>query len=325
MLIRILRTESPLQFIYILMTGVLLWLPAFWASPSVHPACSPLPFYQEIFSALDHPQWLIPAISLLMIMIQGIVFTLILSRHNLTQRNNAFPAIIYMLLMGWHPDMLTLHPSLITNSFLILFLFYFLQVNEKDDPFKEVFSASLCLALATFFNLPLASLMILIWMGFMVYRVLSWREWVISLIGFGIPWVYLLFIFNLNDHLGAFIFSLNTFMSSLHFLTLSVNAPTLISLVLLLLFLLAAVLRIMGTLQERVISIRKKFSFLIWFFFLSLPVFLLAGHQPWTQSSTAMIPATALISFHLLHIKKRFWWELMFSIFVLGLIGMRIL
>ena len=78
--------------------------------------------------------------------------------------------------------MLGLHQGLLTNGVLIFFLYMFLNIYDHPDAFKEVFSACFALALASILDLNHALFLLLVWIGFLLYRVFSWREW-LSLLG----------------------------------------------------------------------------------------------------------------------------------------------
>lgn len=324
MFIKLFRTESFLQLFLLLTVGILLWLPAFIhpvASPS---AWSPVPLYEKTIHVVGTATYTNTILAFLLIITHGILFTLLLSAHDLSPRNNVLPAIIYMIFMSWNPTMLTLHPGLITNTVLLVFLYLFLKIYEKPDAFKEVFSACFTLSIACFFDAPVVVLLLLVWLGFIIYRVFTWREWVISLIGFGLPLLYMAFYYFWTDHLSSVATRIITLKNQLHLIDYHLDPVTLIIQLIFGLLIFAAILRVYGIIQEKVISIRKKFIFIIWFFILTIPIFLLSGNSRWFQGSISLLPATALVTFHFTSLKKLFWWEILFTTLILGLIWIRI-
>lgn len=324
MLIRIFRTESALQFIILLLGGFLLWLPAFLNPLPAPSAWSPLPLFEIIYHFAGSQGLFTTILAFLLVITQGILLTLLLSGHDLSPRNNLLPAILYMIFMSWNPAMLTFHPALLANGFLLFFLFMFLKIYEKADAFKEVFSACFTLSLGAFFNAPLITLIILVWFGFLIYRVFTWREWIISLIGTILPLAYLAFLVFWKDNLLLYKANSLLFLNQLKLLDTNVDPVTLIILIIMGLLVFSAIFRVYSIIQEKVISIRKKFIFLIWFFLLAIPIFIFSGDSRWVQGSISLLPATALVSFHFSQIKKLFWWEILFTTLVLGLIWIRI-
>ncbi|MHC1706143.1 MAG: hypothetical protein AB9842_01340 [Bacteroidales bacterium] len=324
MLIRLFRTESLLQFILLLFLGVLLWMPAF-INPVPSPIpWSPVPVYEKIIGLIGTVGLLNTILAFILVLAQGIILTLLLSAHDLSPRNNLLPAIIYMILMSWNPLMLTLNPALITNAILLIFLFLFMKVYERPDAFKEVFSACFTLSLACFFDAPLIILLLLVWFGFLIYRVFTWREWMISLIGFGLPLIYICFYYFWKGELSGLLNRTTTVINQIEPIDYYFDPVTYIILIIMGLLVLSAILRIYSIIQEKVISIRKKFLFIIWFFMLTIPVFLFSGNTMWYQGSISLLPATALISFHFASLKKLFWWEILFTTLLLGLFWIRI-
>lgn len=324
MLIRIFRTESILQFIILLLLGFALWLPSFIHPVSSPVSWSPLPVYDSLINIIGRTNMVNIILAFLLVITEGIILTLLLANHDLAPRNNALPAILYMIFISWNPAMLTLHPALITNAFLLLFLFMFLKIYEQPDAFKEVFSACFTLSLACLIDTPVIILLFLVWFGFMIYRVFTWREWIISIIGFSLPFLYVGFYYFWTDRLMVFIGKIAQFFKQLHYLDYHVDPVTLIILIIMGLLVFSAILRVYGIIQEKVISIRKKFLFMIWFFLLAVLIFLFSGDSRWYQGAISLLPATALISFHFSTLKKLFWWEILFTTLLLGLVWIRI-
>ncbi len=324
MFIRIFRTESAVQFIIILLLGILLWLPAWLQPPVQAPYASFLTTGKVFFQALTHYPVLSSILALVVIVTQGIVLTLILSNHDLAPRNNALPAILYLLLMSWHPNMLAFHSTLIANAFLILFLFEFLQIYEKPDAFKEVFTSCFAIALATLFQSSAVILMVLVWFGFIIYRVFSWREWIISLTGFFLPFLFYALYEYWNDTWLIKIEEIRVYFSAYHLIPLHFTTSEIIIFTVFSFLTLATVVRVMQIIQEKVISIRKKFIFLVWFLVLTSAIFFFSPGLSWQNASMAILPLTILVSYHFSLLKKLFWWEILFTMLLIGFVWIRL-
>jgi hypothetical protein len=324
MLIKLFRKESVLQFIILLLLGFILWLPAF-IHPLTSPApWSPVPLYEKIIGLLGPSGYLNTSFALVLVIAEGILLTLLLSGHDLSPRNNLHPAILYMIFLSWNPEMLRVHPALITNGVLLLFMYFFLKIYEKPDAYTEVFSACFTLAVACCFDLPVGILLLLVWLGFMVYRIFSWHEWSISMIGFCLPLLYIVFYYYWMDQLPDFLHKTQYYISQLKFVDYKTDPVTFIILIIISILVFASILKVINSIQEKVISIRKKFLFVVWFFILTVPIFLFSDESRWLQGSISFLPATALVNFHFTSLKKLFWWEILFTVFILGLLWIRI-
>ncbi|MCX6270207.1 MAG: hypothetical protein NTU44_03135 [Bacteroidetes bacterium] len=277
MLIRLFRSDFTFQFIILLILAVLLWLPALLNPLPAAAAWSPFGVYAVVVSVFNNLPFLRTLLAMLLVLTEGIFLTLLLTNHDLSPRNSAMPVIIYLIFMSWHPSMLTFHPAIFANAFLILFLYMFLNVYERPDAFKEVFSACFALSLSVFFDFSGVVFILLVWFGFLLYRVFSWREWAISLVGFCLPLLFAGFYYFWNDQFFIQIKRMTDFLFKINLIDLHFEPVTMIVVIIMALFTFSAILKVLGVIQEKVISIRKKFLFMIWFFILAIPVFFFSG------------------------------------------------
>jgi hypothetical protein len=313
MFLRLFRTEFSFQLILLLVMGLLLWLPAFLNPLPLPMRSSPVPVYDWMIDPLRSHLLLATILAFILLLSESVILALVLSAFDLAPKSSGMSAIIFFLLSSWQTETLNLHPVLISNIFFIIFLNYFLKVNDRTDPFKEVFSAAFTLSLACIFTFSAFPLFLVMWFGFFVYRILSWREWFISILGFLLPFLFALTWFFWFDRLDEVNQDL---ISRLHFpvFTAHLGYFKLIIWGGIAFLSLGALFRTLSIIREKVISIRKNFLFMAWFFLISLLVLLNYANDITYVSLVPLLPASALIAYHFTSLKKTLWWDIYFSI-----------
>lgn len=313
MFLKLFRANYSFQMILLLILGILLWLPAFIHPLPIPPPLSPVPIYDWLIGPLRAHLLLATILGFSMLLGEAVILSYILTAHDLAPRNTAIASLIFFLLFSWQPETLTLHPVLFSNIFFFVFLSYFLKVYEQPDPFKEVFSAAFSLGLACVFTLPAYPLFLMIWFGFFVYRVLSWREWFISILGFTLPLLFALTYYFWNDGLPVFITDFKSYFS-FPSIQARLSTPVIIIWSGIAFLCLGALIRTLSIIQEKVISIRKNFILITWFFILSLLVLLNIKKDIAFLALIPMMPASILISYHFTSLKKTLYWDIFFSL-----------
>ena len=195
MLLRIFRSQSPIQFLLILPLFAGLWYSSFGNGLMQPPANFDTGLYRFIFAQISALPVLTSFIAILLISLQAIVLNYMLIKNNLSLRNNLLPAYIFILLSGSTHSLTQLSAPLIASFFILLGIVELIGMYELKDPFTECFNASFFITIASFFYFPAIAFFLLIWISFLIYRVISWREWIISIVGFFAAALFVWFYF----------------------------------------------------------------------------------------------------------------------------------
>lgn len=316
MLIRLFRSDVSYQILIILFLSGVLWFKAFANPIPALSSSSDLYLYNPVFTIFSSWPLLSVILAFILMIAEAIFLNLLLSSHELTPRNSALAAILYILLMSWSPEMLTINPLLICNAFLLAYLYLLLSVFEKKEAFQEIFSAAIAVSIASFFDITMAWLLILLFITMLVYRLFSWREWFISLFGFLIPYYFAAVYFFWNDKFTPFAASLQKIIKPHFVFNWSFDWISISFLIIFGVLMIWTMLAVLNIIQEKVIAVRKKYAMIIWFFIITLFTIPLASPGFSVRTTILFIPAASLLSYYFGLLKKLWIMEFIFGILV---------
>lgn len=245
--------------------------------------------------------------------VEAIFLNLILSIHDMTPRNSALAAILYIIFVSWSPVMLTINPMLICNAVLLIFLYMLLKIFETKDPYEQIFSAAFSVALAVFIDISVVWLLLMMMIGMMVYRIFSWREWFISLIGFVLPFYFVTVYFFLNNQFQDFTSSLLKIFNPGYTFEFHFNWITSTFLIIFASLMAWTIMAVLNTVREKVIAIRKKYITMIWFFLIALLCIPLPSPEFPVRTTFLFLPAASLVSYYFSNLKKLWLMEIVFG------------
>ncbi len=321
MLLRVLRTSSYLrQYIYFLLLVLVVSLPAIdqlWKG--VVPTLPALPtFFQSFIAFSDTTSVILQMVSLLVLPALACVFRYALSTQQLIHRHNLLPCFLFVVFFAY------LH----TTNFLFWDLVYVVLVlwavlklfKSMDSPkvIEHIISASLLLSLASFLSYTAFFLFPMVWLSFMAFQQYSYKYVIASLIGFFLPYYFLLSYLFLSDQLAVFdiwqyfvgmqwfilpkVFDIYAVISSVGVLALG----------------LWALQYMMVVLPKQVILWRRKMQLLMGVFLLSLYPFLFVQDTLAKNLTSIMI---VVFASYTIGTKKLHWLlDALVSLLILGIL-----
>ena len=320
MLIKFFKSSYLSQYILLIIIGIVIWIKAFITPHEIPESGIVMPFYNLIFYCFNNIKWLAVLIAFLLLYLESLILNKILTDNNIVPKTTLVPAFIYLLLMSWSPFATYLNPVLIANLFLLLLLNNLFKIFRQHDAFRSVFKVGFFIAIASFFYFPAIFIFILVFATLIVFRVLKWREWVISLIGVIIPYIFLIVYYFWFDKLEPAFDNYVDFFSTYPELNFKCNFLTYSIWIIALILLIISLLHIFVKINEKNISIRKKLVLIIYFFVIAIIIFFYNLEPVLINNSIIIIPISALIAVFLSEIKKTFWLELIFILLIVIII-----
>jgi hypothetical protein len=319
MILKILKSYSPFNYLFYVIIGIL-----FWADSFIHPKTYPY-FEGEYNSILFYPLYKITSgipilqviLSFIMVVFVAFLIQQVNSRHTLIRIKTKLPAAVFIIIVGGFAALHTLHPVYIAAVFTLLGINSLLSIFNNPEPRLEIFNAGLFVAMGTLFYYNLIVLLPAFLISITILRrEINGREFFNMLIGFLIPVSFALsYAFFTNQLNATLLFFQKSIVTSVnHFIG---NYPLHLFLGFLILLILLGSLKIIQQFDSRKVRTRKSYQVLFLIFIFSIISFTFVPATSHEMLVITAIPVTFLISNLMVSIESGFWSELMFSLFIL--------
>lgn len=272
------------------------------------------PVYTYLALKLTNIYWLKTIFVLIIFFLQAIIINRLFSLFNLIPRNSFFPALIFILLMGSKQFFLSFNPVLISNLLILAAIYTLFLISKKDNAYGEIFATTVFISLSSFISFNSILFIIFVWLSFVAFRIYSWREWAISLFGILTPYFYYFTYLFLADKFKEKFKLYIEFFSFKILPSFDFKGLDYLVFGIFIFLLILAVRYNLVYLREKVISIRKLYSSMIWFLITGIFICLFSGYNSNYYLGYLFLPASLLISNFLTEIKKTIWIEILFSL-----------
>jgi hypothetical protein len=319
-MIRYFSTSYLPQYIALALVLIALWTDTF-ISATVFPDTGSLnPLYLYLSNWFADVPILRKMISIAIVYMEALLLNAILTQNSLSDKNSLLPAFIYCILLSAIPEYCDFMPLIPANLFMIFFLYYIFHFYKEEADIQSLFNAGLCIAIASMFHFYYLLFFIVLLMALMIYSAFRWRNWVIPFAGIFIPYFILFslwYVFELRfPQWEAY---LNVF-SAFKQISWNFTLPIILFGIFFLFLLLSSSLKLISSMLELNISVRKKVQIVLWMLLVGLILLLYIDHQPAANFGFIAVTSPALIALFLGSKKKLFWYELIFAAIFLSLI-----
>ena len=279
------------------------------------------PLYKLITAGIKDYPFVITLISFLLIFAEALLINYIIQKNEIINTTSYLPALVYMVLMALQPDMFSLHPIVIASLFMLLAIHTLMQSYKKETSYAQAFDTGFFIAMASLFYIPSVVFILLLWIGLLILRPFVWREWIISLIGFALPWVFLVFYYFWNDNLeslqyDSLYYTLITPQKSFSSISFSYMAYAQVGVLLVASFFSFG--RLMHDIRAGTVRTRSNLFLMIYFFLLAFVSIFLAPAYSIPYLSFLSAPFTVFFSSYLLFVKKTWLAEILFLLLIIS-------
>ena len=301
-MLRYFKTIQPAALLSIPVVALLLWIPGFFRDVSIPYDSLLLNFVQEL------PHFLRLIISAVLVAAGAVYLNHVTTKHEVIYRHSYVPALMYVILMSFHRDAIQFHPLLVSNIILIRVLDKTFSLFKNDAPVSPIFDSSFLLAIATLIYFPSFIFFFLLLYSIYNLRSFNFREFMIALVGFTLPFFFFAVYGYWTDSLGDL--SHNFFARfSLHKMSESfLTSKSFMSFVIFLVLLIVlALFRLRANFYRNAIKTRSTQEILFLFFILSVAgLFFLPGIALYHFTQLA-IPLSIFLAYYFISAKKREW------------------
>lgn len=268
-------------------------------------------------SKINGIKWAVPALIFVLITIQAYLFNTLINRFEVLYKNSNIPVIIFIILYGLIPDFLSLSPFILVNTLMPLALWKIFALYKSERPVTRAFDTGFVFSLMILCYLPMALLVVFMYLCIAILRPFNWREWVASALGLATPAILLFTILLVTNKMHLRITEVNTDtwlpVIKLQSLSWHYILPALVIAVILFL----SFLKLYANYSKNVIRMRKfQLCFMLLLIFLLL-IILIPVQQSAARFSLLIPPLCLFLSYYFIAIRKVWWFEILSTVFIL--------
>lgn len=194
-MLKLFEKNTVLQVVFILVATALLWSGALADPQPMEPASHFAPLY-DLLCSLSLSPTLCVVVAMLLVVLCGYFFNLMLTRVGLASQNSLLPALLFVTAASACET--TLSPMLIASLIAIAVVnLLLLRSTLLTVAADKIFGAAALIGIASMVYLPSLTLIVAYLLIAINYRLYSWRDWMVFLLGLLAPyltlWAVLLF------------------------------------------------------------------------------------------------------------------------------------
>ena len=293
--------------------AIVLWISAFFEPPIITTNYS-MPLFDFINKYIGQISFLQTFVALVGTYLQGLLLNRIVNRDQLLNQRSKLVALLFVVLMSCLQPLLSLHPVLFVNLFLILALHRIGSMYLQQNIFSQAFDAGIFIGLASLFYLPSIIFFPFILTSILIIRPFNWREHLIALLGLCVPFAFIYTYFFYFDGLNYFwnekilhpihqqTQHISNFKSLDYFLVFS-----------LLILLILSIMKIANTLNNSIVKTQSLLLSLLSFFGFAVLTVVLVGTSSIYAYTFLAIPFSIFLANYFLTMKENWLAEIIFG------------
>jgi len=318
MLLKLFKGNQPALIIIIPVLFGLLWIKSFFAPSDfiLNYEQHEMPFWHFINIHTAGLEIIRKIIALILLIINALWLTRINTKFILINARTYLPALFFGFICSGLVFLQDLNPVLFAVSFFIPAIEKMFDAYKEEKLSYKFFEAALLISLGSMFYVRAALFMFVIWIALSVLRTPNWKEWTLSVIGFILPYIFLVLILYLTDRNIPDYFSK---IATNFRITRGVDFLNLYNIIFLafVLFLIGiSSLEMIRIYQGLKIYARMYYRIFFWMFILTLIIIsVFYNHSPELIYFLA-IPVSYILSFYFYSLKLNWLGEILFTFFI---------
>jgi len=324
MLLKYFNSSRLGVFVIILLLPVIYWVPEFFKA---------VPQYDEVYSGTLFGVWIrhFNVNNRVLSLISGL-FVVLLNAYLLVQLNTIhifiptrtqMPALFYIILAACYNPLHQLTPALLASTLVILMLYRVITTYKAVNISYSFLDAGFLVALASLIYFQAIVFFLLLPVGLVLLRAFNWREWAYAFIGLALPYIFLVSGYFMMDTPVSEYFKGMSEIFARHGQPFSIMQ--LVSWVFVLGMLIYASYFMVVTIDSMKIHGRKVFILLLWLFLISVATYFAVPGTGIEMLSLTSIPLAFLFSHFYFRCPRNWVHEVLFSIFLILVILLRLL
>ncbi len=252
--------------------------------------------------------------SILLTLLQALLFNRIVNEYNLLGKPSFLPALMYVTGASLLMHFLVLTPVLICNFLVIWMLSKFLSIHRKESALSTMFDLGMIIAVGTLIYLPFVVMMLILWISLIIFRAFNWREWIAGVLGLATVYFFVAVAYYWTDSFEK----LQSFQVPLaiEFKLFPINYYEYLVLIPLLLILFLSIISLQQKLYRSNVHIRKSYLLLFFTFIFSILSFFITSKYQIYHFLLAVPAAAVFMAFYFSHAIKAWFYESLYLMLV---------
>jgi hypothetical protein len=301
--IKLFKSNSQISIIILPIFMALCWFNAF-LSPAPVNVEHAMPLYKLLVGWTQPVPIAASIFAYIVVVLTGFLYNYIANEQEFLPKRTYLPGLFYCVLMSSSPLLLQCHPLIFANLFITLMLNALVNTYRQNTAFNGVFQGGFFLGIASLFYFPVVLLFPLLLVSLLVLRPFIWREWLIIIIGFIFPYIYVVTYYFWNDSLNFFWedrIGYNIINGKRDWLFFTEPNP---AFWMLLGFLVLALVRISSGFAIQKLKAKKGYTLLFWLLPISFLTILIAPSISMITLSLLAVPAAVILANYFFSMKK---------------------
>jgi hypothetical protein len=322
MLLKAFKSNQPYSILLLPLITLGLWLNSF-LQPLAYPYFQgeeSMILYQPIQLLLGNSPIASTFTALIFIILLAFLVLKLNQQYAFIRVRTFLPSYLFVLITSGLHELHVMHPVYPAALFLILAIDRIFNTYDKEQIHSNAFDSGIFLAIGSLFYLNLIFFFPILWIGFIILKPkVNWREYILTTIGFILPWLAALAFYLATGRRDELVQTLESNIT-FHQVFLRDNLPIQIYGGFLILLTLISSFFLLSQFDGKKISSRRYFKTFFWIFLIS--VILVIANPAVSQEIIILmaIPLTYLISNYLIFMKRQVWGEVFLYVLAAGVI-----
>lgn len=320
MFLKFLKVGRPVQFMLLLLFAVLFWLKYFIIPQPVQMSFeeSPMPLFQLVSRLLEGKEFLSKAIALSLLVINALLLSRLNMKFIVLKSRTYLPSFIFLLVVSSFLPLQRLNPVVFASIFMLFAIEAILGTFKKEGLAYEYFLASFLISTGSLFYARGAYLMLIIWIGLSLFRNIRWREWIFTITGFLLPYLFLFSWYHLTGQelLPRWQGMIMNFLPDHDFSLF--NRYYILFYAFLALLILLASRKMISNYQNLKIYVRKFYRLNFWIFAVTLIVYFSLYSRSVELIYFSGFAIAYILSYYFFNIRSRLTGEILFGLLFAG-------
>ena len=266
-------------------------------------------------------------IALLLLLMQAFLLVQFNRKYILINYRTFLPAFFYVLVAGSFVRLQQVNPVISGTLFMFIALKFIYDIYRRDYALNRLYMAGFFVALSSMFWPPFAVFFIVIWVALSILRPFIGREWLVSLLGFLTPFLFVFtyyYVFYDITRLNAL---KETFFQnfSIQHSFVSVHYAYYIFFGLLFILIVLSSFKVIANFHKKKIKTRKYFEINWWIFFISVLLFVFFEHVSYEILYFMAIPVSFLLTEYFYSIRRNWYLNILLLLIVSSLVYIQII